>query len=429
MNIELDDIQTVGLAAVLLVIGILIKRRVYFFQRFAIPAPVIGGFLFALLNLVFHVTDTVNITLSDTLQKFFMVIFFTTVGYGASVKVLRSSGAKVLYFLGVAGVLVVLQSAVAFGLAPVVQIDPALAMMTGSVSMTGGHGISGGISPLVEASGVGGAQTVAYTAATFGLVAGSLMGGPVANRIIQRRGLKPSTEQMEVNQSILEAGPRELQGDRILRAFIVIFISMAIGSAITAGLNVLIAQFTDLAAFPVYLGSMLVAIFLRYLSDRRDPEVKGELVPVQEVKIVGDVSLAVFLSMALMSIKLWELADLALPLIVLLLAQIVLMFLYANFVTFNLMGRNYDAAVLTAGHCGFGLGATPNGVANMDSVTDKFGESKTAFFVLPIVGGFFIYLFIIFLIMACRAFYKIVPNRVGVLHLHHPHSCFLLLVH
>ena len=122
MNIELDDIQTVGLAAVLLVIGLLIKRRVYFFQRFAIPAPVIGGFLFALLNLVFHVTDTVNITLSDTLQKFFMVIFFTTVGYGASVKVLRSSGAKVLYFLGVAGVLVVLQSAVAFGLAPVVQI-------------------------------------------------------------------------------------------------------------------------------------------------------------------------------------------------------------------------------------------------------------------------------------------------------------------
>lgn len=404
MNIELDDIQTVGLAALLLVIGILIKRRVYFFQRFAIPAPVIGGFLFALLNLVFHVTDTVNITLSDTLQKFFMVIFFTTVGYGASVKVLRSSGAKVLYFLGVAGVLVVLQSAVAFGLAPVVQIDPALAMMTGSVSMTGGHGISGGISPLVEASGVGGAQTVAYTAATFGLVAGSLMGGPVANRIIQRRGLKPSAEQVEVNQSILDTGPRELQGDRVLRAFIVIFISMAIGSAITAGLNVLIAQFTDLAAFPVYLGSMLVAIFLRYLSDRRDPEVKGELVPVQEVKIVGDVSLAVFLSMALMSIKLWELADLALPLIVLLLAQVVLMFLYANFVTFNLMGRNYDAAVLTAGHCGFGLGATPNGVANMDSVTDKFGESKTAFFVLPIVGGMFIDFINIFVIMAFLAF-------------------------
>ena len=186
MNIEMDMVQTIGFAVILLVIGMWLRRRVRFFERFAIPSPVIGGFLFAIINLGLWLTDVAEIEFDTTLQSFFMTMFFTTVGYGASIAILRKAGPLVLRFLVVASVLVILQDVLATALAPLVQIPSALALMTGSVAMTGGHGVSGGIAPLVEANGTAGAETVAYTAATFGLIAGSLMGGPLANRLITK---------------------------------------------------------------------------------------------------------------------------------------------------------------------------------------------------------------------------------------------------
>lgn len=391
MAIELNMIQTIGFAVLLLVVGRWLRNNVAFFERFAIPAPVIGGFLFALFNLVFKLTGWVDITFDTTLQGFFMTMFFTTVGFGASVALLGKAGKMVTRFLLVASVLVVLQNLLAVLLAPIVDIPSALALMTGSVSMTGGHGVSGGMAPLVEAQGVERAETVAYTAATFGLLMGSLIGGPVGDRLIKRNRLQSSgTRNVDVDDSLLTAYRRDLRSDQVMQAFIVILIAMFIGTYITDGINWIISQFTDKAAFPNYLGAMLVGILFRYISDTRNQRQYHEFVPTQEVEIIGNVALALFLAQALMTIKLWELADLAIPLVVLLIAQTVLMFLYDRFVTFRVMGSDYDAAVLSAGHCGFGMGATPNGVANMESVVQKYSPSRLAFFVLPIVGGMFI---------------------------------------
>lgn len=391
MAIEFTMIQSIGIAVVLLLLGIWLKQRIYFFERFAIPAPVIGGFLFALINLVLHQTGIAEITFDTTLQSFFMVIFFTTVGYGASLKVLRAAGPKVMVFLVVAVVLTILQNVVAVGLAPIVGVDAKLALMTGSVSMTGGHGVSGGIAPLVEQSGVSGAETVAYTAATFGLIMGSLMGGPLANRLIAKRNLMDQkAAKVDIDESLIAHVARKLRGDAMLHAFVMILVSMLIGSFVTDAMNHLVGMLTDKAAFPLYFGSMIVAIILRFINDSREQKEYKELVPTQEVEILGVIGLNFFLAMALMNIKLWELAELAVPMLILLVGQTVLMWLFANFVTFRVMGRDYDAAVLTAGHCGFGMGATPNGMANMDSVVTKFKESKLAFFILPIIGGMFI---------------------------------------
>lgn len=392
MTLELTMVQSAGWAVILLLLGNWIKRRFYFFQRFAIPAPVIGGFLFSIINLVLNQTGLLTIKFDVSLQSFFMVIFFTTVGYGASLKVLKEAGSKVALFLLVATILCIFQNIVAVLLAPVVNVDPTLALMTGSTPMTGGHGVSGGIAPLVEQSGVTGAQTVAYTAATFGLIAGSLMGGPVANRLIIKHKLmeKEPSHQININTALLTVRERKLNGDSVLHAFIMILVAMFLGSYLTLGLNNLIDQHTDKAAFPSYMGPMIVAITLRYISDRRQSKEYHELVPEQEVEVLGHIGLNVFLAMALMNIQLWQLAELAIPLLVLLLAQVILMWLWANFVTFRVMGGDYDAAILTAGHCGFGMGATPNGIANMASLATKYKTSKLAFFVLPIVGGMFI---------------------------------------
>lgn len=392
MTLELTMVQSAGWAVMLLLLGMWIKNRFYFFQRFAIPSPVIGGFLFSLVNLVLNQTGILTVKFDTTLQSFFMVIFFTSVGYGASLKVLKSAGSKVGLFLLVATGLCIAQNIVAVLLAPVVNVDPALALMTGSTPMTGGHGVSGGIAPLVEASGATGAETVAYTAATFGLIAGSLMGGPLANRLIIKHNLleKESSHQVNINTALLTVRPRKLDADSVLHGFIMILVAMFIGSYLTEALNYLVGQLTDRAAFPSYMGPMIIAIALRYISDRRNSKEYHELVPEQEVEVLGNIGLNVFLAMALMNVQLWQLAELAIPLIVLLLAQVALMWVWANFVTFRAMGSDYDAAILTAGHCGFGMGATPNGIANMASLVTKYKASKLAFFILPIVGGMFI---------------------------------------
>lgn len=415
MTVELTMIQTIGFATVLLFIGRWLRRNVYFFERFAIPSAVIGGFLFALINLVFHVTGVLDIQFDTTLQTFFMILFFTSIGFGASPKILKASGPKVLLFLLCATLLCVLQNGVAFLLAPLVHVSRGLALMTGSTPMTGGHGTSAGIAPLVEAAGVSGAQAVAYTAATFGLVAGSLLGGPLANHLITKKDLlnkRDKTEQKQLDESLTADETKDqyeqimlnpdvsadmkhkLRGDRMLRGFMLMLVAMLLGSFVTDLLNKGVSNLTDMASFPAYLGPMLFGVLARAISDyfplTGKDGIKRSLVPAQEVEILGDISLNVFLSMALMSVQLWQLAELAVPMAVLLTAQLVLMFLFARFVTYPIMGSTYDAAVLTAGHCGFGMGATPNGVANMESVVSKFVDSKTAFFVLPIVGGMFI---------------------------------------
>ena len=380
MTITMNMIQSIGLAVILLLIGKKLRKSVNFFEKYCIPAPVIGGLLFAIITLVLRLSGVLMFEFDTTLQSFFMTMFFTSVGFNASLKVLKKGGPKVLIFLVVATGLVVLQNALAVGLAGVVGVHPLLALMTGSTPMTGGHGTSAAFAPTVEALGITGATTVAVAAATFGLVAGSMMGGPVANRLIIKNDLmnkKRSTS--SVNEEMVEEKDTLLDGDKIGMAFFQILIAMGVGTYVSQ-----LIALTGIT-MPAYIGGMLVAAVIRNVSD------SGAFhTPQEEIGVVGDVALNLFLAMALMTLKLWELVELAIPMIVLLIGQTVLMYLYATYVTFPVMGKDYDAAVISAGHCGFGMGATPNGVANMASVAQKYEYSTVAYFVVSLVGALFI---------------------------------------
>ena len=383
-NIKMDMIQTVGLAVIILILGRLLRKKIKFFETYCIPSPVVGGFLFAIINLILRETNLVIFEFDNTLQSFFMTLFFTSIGFNASWRLLKVGGRKVVIFLIMAVTLVVLQNVVAVGVGYLTGVDPLVALLTGSTAMTGGHGTAAAMAPIVEELGHTGAKSVAIAAATFGLIAGSSLGGPLANRLIKGKKLevvaeKVDNEKVRNDEFLFNNDVKKLDGENFAKAFFLILLSMFIGSYVSTFLN----QFLN---FPNYIGPMIVAAVLRNISDNTT---KFDL-HYEEVHILEDVSLNLFLGMAMISLKLWELGNVAGQLAVLLLAQALLAWVFIYFVTFRFMGRNYDAAVLSAGHVGFGLGATPNGIANMQSVCDKYKHSHIAFFVMPIVGALFI---------------------------------------
>ena len=384
LNIKMDMIQTVGLAVIILILGRFLRKKVKFFETYCIPSPVVGGFLFAIINLILRKSNLVIYEFDNTLQSFFMTLFFTSIGFNASWRLLKVGGKKVGVFLIMAIVLVILQNIVAVGVVYLTGVDPLIALLTGSTSMTGGHGTAAAMAPIVEELGHTGAKSVAIAAATFGLIAGSSLGGPLANRLIKGKKLevvaeRVDNEKVRNDEFLFNNDVRKLDGENFAKAFFLILLSMFIGSYVSTFLN----QFLN---FPNYIGPMIVAAILRNISDHTT---KFDL-HYEEVHILEDVSLNLFLGMAMISLKLWELSSVAGQLAVLLLAQALLAWVFIYFVTFRFMGRNYDAAVLSAGHVGFGLGATPNGIANMQSVCDKYKHSHIAFFVMPIVGALFI---------------------------------------
>ena len=383
-NIKMDMIQTVGLAVIILILGRLLRKKIKFFETYCIPSPVVGGFLFAIINLILRETNLVIFEFDNTLQSFFMTLFFTSIGFNASWRLLKVGGRKVVMFLIMAVTLVVLQNVVAVGVGYLTGVDPLIALLTGSTAMTGGHGTAAAMAPIVEELGHTGAKSVAIAAATFGLIAGSSLGGPLANRLIKGKKLevvaeKVDNEKVRNDEFLFNNDVKKLDGENFAKAFFLILLSMFIGSYVSTFLN----QFLN---FPNYIGPMIVAAVLRNISDNTT---KFDL-HYEEVHILEDVSLNLFLGMAMISLKLWELGNVAGQLAVLLLAQALLAWVFIYLVTFRFMGRNYDAAVLAAGHVGFGLGATPNGIANMQSVCDKYKHSHIAFFVMPIVGALFI---------------------------------------
>lgn len=376
--IQLDMLQTMGLAVLFLLVGRWIREKISFFSKYCIPAPVIGGLIFAIFHLTLRQSGLGGFEFEETLKNFFMTIFFTSIGFNASFQTLKKGGLIVVKFLLVATLLAVFQNIVAVILAPVVKVPPLLALMTGSTAMTGGHGTSGGIAPHVEALGIVGAETVALASATFGLLAGSMMGGPLANRLITRFSLfdkKDSSNQ----GNILSDTVKVLKEEHLLSAFVHILIAMGLGVYVSGWISK-----TGLH-FPGYIGAMLVAVVMRNISDAG---LYKSL--MNEISTAGNIGLNLFLAEALMTMKLWQLADLAIPMVVLLAAQCVITYLFVRFVTYYFMGHNYDSAVICAGHCGFGMGATANGMANMVSVCEKFSYSEQAFFVLPLVGALFI---------------------------------------
>ena len=405
-ELKMDMIQTISLSVILLIIGMRLRTKIKFFEKYCIPSPVIGGFLFSIIAFILKQTNIVTIKFETTLQTFFMVMFFTSVGFNASLKVLKKGGKKVLIFLFLAIGLCFAQNIVAIFLSKLIGINPLLGLMTGSTPMTGGHGTSAAIAPTIEALGIKGAGTVAIASATFGLIAGSMMGGPIANKLILKHKLLGNETLLhekhdynsDIDENVLKKPEPALNAERFSMAFFFILIAMGIGSY----LSIFITKLLPAMNFPIYIGPMIIAAIMRNISDNSEIFTA----PTREISVLEDVSLNLFLAMALMSLKLWELIDLAIPMLILLVAQIVLIYLYLNFITFKAMGSDYDAAVIVSGHCGFGLGATPNGISNMKSVCEKYKYSKIAFFVVPVVGALFIDFANVSLITLFISFFK-----------------------
>ena len=388
MNIELNMAQTVAVAALFLVIGKYIKKGVPLLSRYFIPSPIVGGLVFSIIALYGHQTGQFSIVLFDDMRTFLLMVFFTTIGFSASFELLKRGGIGVSLFLVAAVLLVVLQNTVGASLAYLLGENPLLGLTAGSIALTGGHGTAGAFGPILEDLGVKGAFPAAIAAATWGLVAGCVIGGPVGSLLMRRYGLsgpKKTATAPNDQQTALTDMASKKQDDKPalfdLPTYSVVLLAfcMGIGTVIVSWLA------EQGIAVPVYLGSMLVAAIVRNLIDWR-----GSRFPSAQIEVIGEVSLGFFLVIALMSMKLWELADVAGPLLIILIAQTAMMFLYATFVTFRIMGKDYDAAVMAAGHCGFGLGATPNAMANMQSFTEVNGPSPKAFFVIPLVGSLFI---------------------------------------
>ena len=385
LEMNFNMAETIAFAIVLLLIGRKIKEHVTFLQKFFIPAPVVGGTLFSIILLIGHQTETFTINFNSDIRVLLMTAFFTTIGFSASLSLLKKGGIGVLIFLIVATILVILQDVLGVTLAKVFGLNPLIGLAAGSVPLTGGHGTSATFGPTLENFGAVGAEVVALASATYGLIAGCLIGGPIARRLLNKHNLKPTNSTVE-NSDILEEDKKMITEDSFFKAVIIIGISMGIGSVIYPYIDGFLKSISDgKMGLPAYIASMLIAAIFRNVSD----SMKKPL-PFEEIRIVGNISLSLFLSMALMSLKLWQLADLALPLIAILLIQTVMMAIFAYFITFNVMGRDYDAAVMATGHCGFGLGASPNAIANMETFTTANGPSPKAFFILPIVAACFI---------------------------------------
>ncbi|MBR5903790.1 MAG: sodium/glutamate symporter [Clostridia bacterium] len=376
MTLNLDIYQTAAVAVFVYALGSFVKKKIDFFNKYCIPASVIGGILFALLTLGLNLTDTMTVVTDTTLQNIFMTLFFTSVGYTASFKLLKKGGVQVLLFLIVASALIVVQNLVGVSLASLLGLDPLMGLCVGSIPLVGGHGTSGAFGPMLEQQfGVSGAATVSIAVATFGLI----IGGPVAKRRVRKHNLVAEN----VDSQTEEYGDRSEKphsAEEFMKAFFILFVAAGIGSIIST-----LIQKTGVT-FPSYIGAMLAAALLRNLSDTT-----GKLTVVEDiVSLLGNACLTLYLAMALMSLRLWELASLALPMIVILLAQTVIMACFAYFLVFNVMGRNYEAAVMSSAACGFGMGATPNAIANMQAITDVYGPAPRAFFVVPLVGSLFV---------------------------------------
>jgi ESS family glutamate:Na+ symporter len=393
MTLKLDMIQTVALAAVVLFAGYGIRRRVGFLDRFNIPAPVVGGFLFAASSLALRSSGLMLFEFDATLRDPLMIAFFTTIGLGASLGLLKVGGPQVLVFWVLASVLAALQCAMGLAFAMGMGVHPFLGLIAGSVTMTGGHGTGAAFGRLMETEyGFPPAVTLAMAAATFGLVSGGLLGGPVATSLIRRyhparvpsavsrdaAAVTAHFDSLDEEIDVEPAGPAPTSYT-LLKVITIILIAMWLGGLLSGWLR----QYVTL---PAYIGAMIVAAVLRNTAEAT------RLLRIEQrvVDDLGTIALSLFLSMALMTLRLWDLLDLAIPTLVILAAQVTMTAAFAYFITFRVMGRDYDAAVMAAGHCGFGLGATPNAVANMDAIVQRFGSAPRAFLVVPMVGAFFI---------------------------------------
>lgn len=379
MKIQLDMYQTLAAAVLVLLLGSYLRKKINILEKFCIPAPVIGGLLFAIFTCVCYTTGIIEFSFDDTLREVCMVFFFTSVGFQANLKVLKSGGKSLLVFLALVITLIFSQNLLAVGLSNVLGLNPLIGMCTGSIPMVGGHGTAGAFGPVLEDFNIKGATTICTAAATFGLITGSLVGGPIGKRLIEKKNLMYNVPAED--DSLLVEDEEKHQRHTNMYAAAVFQLILAIG------LGTIFSYFLTMTGltFPIYIGAMLAAALMRNITEYSS---KGTI-HMGEINDLGGISLSLFLGMAMITLKLWELATLALPLVILLAAQTLLICVFTYFAIFNVMGRDYDAAVLSAGTCGFGMGATPNAMANMQAICDLYVPSVKAYLIIPLIGSLF----------------------------------------
>ncbi|MDI6850170.1 MAG: sodium/glutamate symporter [Candidatus Saccharicenans sp.] len=391
--LKLDLIQTVAFAGVVLFAGYGLRRVIKPLDRFNLPAPVIGGLLVSLATLVFHHYQISPVQFDTTLRDPLMIAFFTTIGFAASLSLLKVGGPQVLLFFFIATIMVIIQNVIGIILAMPFGLNPLLGVICGSVSQVGGPATALAFGQVFEEAGVSAATTAAVAAAIFGIISGGLIGGPLGTVLIEKNKLKkarvkelevPEIEAEQVVEELLCRKPGSVAEEErssfiLLKSVVIILVAMWVGSFVSK-------WFASLGiTLPAYIGAMLMAAIIRNFDD-----LTGWLALDQKViDDLGHVALNLFLVIALMTLKLWELAGLFLPMLVILFAQVVMVALVAQLV-FRLMGRDYDAAVMGAGFCGFALGTTANAMANMKAIVERYGRAPRAFLVVPLVGAFFI---------------------------------------
>ncbi len=386
MTISLNMYQTLAAAVAVFFLGGFLKNRVAIFRKYCIPAPVIGGTIFSILNCILYTEGIWNYSQDTVMQNWCMMLFFTSIGYMASIRLIFRGGIMVFKMGVMVAILIVLQDVVGIGMARLFDLNPLMGLASGSIPLVGGHGTAGSFGPVLENMGLMNATTIAFAAATFGLVSGSFIGGPIGELLVRRFHLASNeTDEPEEEDAPKKSShtPKDtaagyLDMDHFMYAFGQLLLAMGLGTYVSQ-------FFSDIGlVFPGYIGGMIVAAFIRNVSEMTGWYDSYQ----QECEVLGGMCLNIFLSCALMSLKLWQLSALAVPLIATLLVQVAIIGVFAYFAIFRVMGKDYEAAVMAAGTCGFGLGATPNAIANMNAMCERYGSAHTAYFVIPLIGAF-----------------------------------------
>ena len=385
MNIVFDTYQTLALASLVLLLGYFLVKRINVLKSFNIPEPVVGGFIVAIGLSVWHQIDGTSFTFEKSLQTTMMLVFFSSIGLSANFARLIKGGKPLIIFLFVAAGLIICQNVIGIAGSELLGIDPAYGLLAGSVTLTGGHGTGAAwAETFIKEFNLPAATEIAMACATFGLVFGGIIGGPVARFLLnrQKQGENPENDEIDDVQEAFEhpAYQRKVNARSIIETITMMSFCLLIGQyldSITKGTALQLPTFVWCLFTGVVIRNTLTHLFKFGVAD-------------STIDVLGSVGLSIFLAIALMSLKLWELAGLAGDVLVILAVQVVFMAFYAVYVTYHFMGKDYDAVVLSAGHCGFGLGATPTAVANMQAITSRFGPSHKAFLIVPMVGAFFI---------------------------------------
>ena len=387
--LKFDMFTTLMLAVLAIYFGDFMRKIFPILKKYCLPASVVGGTVFALISLLLFKMGIVQLDFDyKAINQLFYCIFFAASGAAASMALLKKGGKLVAIFAVLAAILAACQNGMALVVGKFMNIDPLISMMTGSIPMTGGHGNAASFAPIAVDAGAPAAIEVAIAAATFGLISGCMLGGPFGNFLVKRFKLEGSTSNEQAMGEIDaegESGNLLVDKPNIIQALFLMCIAIGIGKIIELGLKSIQENTGWKVALPIHVCCMFAGIVIRLIYDRKEG---NHDVLYESIDIVGEFSLALFVSMSIITMKLWQLSGLGLALVVLLIAQLVLIVTFCYFLTFRLLGKNYDAAVMAVGHMGFGLGAVPVSMTTMQAVCKKYRYSKLAFFVVPVIGGF-----------------------------------------